>query len=112
GGMTGASTAVGDDGGGALHDRLPVRVGHVRVEHVAGLDAVHVGNGIDVAHRAGADALADGAAFDQHALAVGVDAVAFVAAAAIALHRFRACLQDVELARFAVLAPLDVHGAA
>ena len=29
---------------GALHHRLPVRVGHVGDEHVAGLDAVHVGD--------------------------------------------------------------------
>ena len=35
GGMTGASAAIGDDGGGDLHDRLPVRAGRLRDQNVA-----------------------------------------------------------------------------
>ena len=58
--VAGAAAAVGDDGGGALHDRLPVRIGHVRHQHVAGLHARHLGGVADDARRAAADALADG----------------------------------------------------
>ena len=34
-GVAGAAAAVGDDRGGALHDRLPVGVGHVGDQHLA-----------------------------------------------------------------------------
>ena len=53
----------------ALHHRLPVRVGHVGDEHVAGLDLVHVGDRVDDPHRPGADLLADRAAFGEHGAA-------------------------------------------
>ena len=58
--VTGAAAAVGDDGRGALHDRLPVRIGHVGDQHVAGLHARHLGGVAHHARGAGADALADG----------------------------------------------------
>ena len=35
GGVAGAAAAVGDDGGGLFHDRLPVGVGLVGDEHLA-----------------------------------------------------------------------------
>jgi hypothetical protein len=112
GGVAGAPAAVGDDGAGALHHRLPVRVGHVGDEHVAGLYLVHLADVVHQAHRAGADLLADGAALGQHR-ARALELVAQLGLALhLALHRFGAGLQDVELAVFAVLAPLDVHGAA
>jgi hypothetical protein len=57
--------AVGDDRARPLHHRLPVRVGHVGDEDVAGLDLVHVGDRVDDAHRAGADLLADRSALDE-----------------------------------------------
>src|SRR6218665_933053 len=50
-----APAPVGDDGAGALHHRLPVRVGHVGHQHIAGLDLADVGNAVHQAHRAGAD---------------------------------------------------------
>src|SRR5699024_111317 len=64
--MAGAPATIGDNGGGALHDRFPIRIGHIRNQDVAGLDTVHFGDRPDVAHFAGADALADGAAFGQN----------------------------------------------
>ena len=57
GGVAGAPAAVGDDGRGALHHRLPVRVGHVGHQHVARLHAVHFRRVLDDAHRADADLL-------------------------------------------------------
>ena len=38
GGVAGATAAVGDDGGGLLHDRFPVRTGRLGDQHVAGLE--------------------------------------------------------------------------
>src|SRR5262249_46295902 len=57
-----APAAIRDDGGRALHDRLPVGIGHVRDEHVAALHARHVLHVLDDAGRARADALTDAAA--------------------------------------------------
>src|SRR5205085_7416828 len=59
--VTGAAAAVGDDRGGALHDRLPVRIGHVGDQHVAALHARHLARVADDARGSGADALADAA---------------------------------------------------
>ena len=65
-GVAGAAAAVRDDRGGALHDRFPIGIGHVGDQHVAGLDAVHVLDRADHARLAGADLLADRAAFGEH----------------------------------------------
>ena len=112
GGVASAPAAVGDDGAGALHDRLPVRVGHVGHEHVAGLHLVHLGDVAHDAHRAGADFLANGTPLSQH----GTGALELVAllglAFGLAFDGFRAGLQYVELTVGTVLAPFDVHGAA
>src|SRR5690606_27992401 len=65
GGVAGTAAASGDDGRGRLHDRLPVGIGHVGNQDVAGLDLVHLG---DIGHDtdlARADFLTDGAARDQ-----------------------------------------------
>ena len=62
-------------------------------------------------HGAGTDLLPDGTPFHQHgALALEFVAV-FGLAGALALDRFRAGLQDVQLAVQPVFAPLDIHGA-
>ena len=37
-GVTGATTAIGDDGASTLHHRLPIGIGHVRDQHVTRLD--------------------------------------------------------------------------
>src|SRR5690606_23948370 len=113
GGVAGATAAVGDDGRGTLHDRLPVGVGHVGDQHVAGLHLVHFGNVGHHPHRAGADLLADCTAGHQH-LAGGLQAVALlhVVAVLLRLDRLGARLQDVDLAVDAVAAPFDIHRAA
>ena len=112
GGVAGAATPVGHDGAGALHYRLPVRVGHVGHQHIAGLHPVHFGNAVHQPHRASADFLANGTAFGQHR-AGALQLVAHLCLAlGLALHRFGTRLQDVDQAVLAVLAPFDVHGAA
>ena len=87
--VAGAPAAVGDDGGGALHHRLPVRVGHVGDQHVAGLHVVHLGQRAHHAHPAGADLLADGAALGQHG-AVALQLVAVLDLACAGSSRSRA----------------------
>src|SRR5690606_28246038 len=102
---------VGHDRRSALHDRLPVGVGHVGDEHVAGLDLVHLRDVADQSHRTRAYLLADGAAGDQHT-AGGLELVTLlhIRIALLRLHGFGTRLQDVDLAVDAVTAPLDVHG--
>ena len=109
--MAGASAAVGHDRGGALHDRFPVRVGHVRDQDVAGLEGGHLVDRGEDADAAGADALADGAALDQDPAGPVQAETAQAAGGPAGLHGFRACLQDVQAAVDPVLAPFDVHRA-
>ena len=109
--VTGAAAAVGDDRRRALHHRLPVRIGHVGDQHVAGLHARHLGDVPDDARGSGADPLADAAAGAQD-LRARLQGEALDRAAGAALHGLRARLQDEDLAAGAVLAPLDVHGLA
>src|SRR5690606_25371237 len=52
--VTGTPTAVGDDGAGALHHGLPIGIGHVGYEYIAGLHAIHLGDVANDLHRAGA----------------------------------------------------------
>ena len=107
--VAGAAPAVGDDRRGALHHRLPVRVGHVGDEHVARLDLVHFLRVGDDADRADADFLANGTAGGQHLGELLEPELLDLAGAGLRLHGFRARLQDIELAVDAVPAPLDVH---
>src|SRR5690606_24594933 len=93
--VTGTPTAVGDDGAGALHHGLPIGVGHVGYEYVAGLHAVHLGDVANDLHRAGADSLADRAAFDQHGALFLQQVALHDIGAATALHGFRTRLDDV-----------------
>ena len=112
GGVAGTTTTVGDNGAGALHDGFPVGVGHVGHQHVAGFHLVHLRDVRHQTHRAGTNLLANRAAFGQH-IACALELVAQLGLAlGLALHGFRTRLQDVQVAVSAVLAPLDVHGAA
>ncbi len=68
--VAGSAAAVRDDSRGPLHDRFPVRVGHVGDDHVTRLHARHFPCSGHDAGRARADALADGAALRQRARAL------------------------------------------
>ncbi|MNZ65162.1 hypothetical protein D3C78_833490 [compost metagenome] len=109
--MAGTSATVGDNGAGALHYRFPVRVGHVRYQHVASLDLVHFRDVFDDPYLAGADALADGTAFNQHGAGFLEQVTLHDVGLGTALHGFRTRLNDVQLAVIAVFGPLDVHRA-
>ena len=94
--MASTTTAIGDDSGGALHDRLPVRVGHIGDDHVAILEQAYLGYVLDDACRALAYLAADGAAFSDlvagggHPIARERIGFRFLRA-----HRFRTRLQYV-----------------
>ncbi|SRN40904.1 Uncharacterised protein [Shigella flexneri] len=64
--VTGTTATVGDDGRCFLHDRFPVRVGHVSNQHVARFDAVHFADVMDDFHRTRADAMTDSTAFGDN----------------------------------------------
>ncbi len=112
GGVAGTPAPVGDDGRGTLHHRFPIGVGHVGDQHVARLHAVHVVQRLDHAGHARTNLGADGTAFGDH-FALALQRVALdLGGLGARLHRFRACLDDEQLAADAVLGPLDVHRAA
>src|SRR5690606_21815174 len=100
---------VGDDGAGALHHRLPVRVGHVGDQHVTWLHLVHLGHVLNHPHLAGANALADGTAFHQNGALFLEQVALHHGDAGAALHGLGAGLDDVQLAVVPILRPLDVH---
>ena len=93
-----------------LHDRLPVGVGHVGDQHVAGAELGHLLHAAQHADRASADALADGPPRDQDVAAALQLEAAQRAVVRPRHHGLRPGLQHVELAVDAVLGPLDVHG--
>ena len=110
--VAGAAAAVGDDGAGALHHRLPVRVGHVGDQHVAGLHLVHLGEccAPGAPGRCRSSGRSRGPRRAPCSCPVALELVALLdLALGLALHRLGPRLQDVELAVDAVLAPLDVH---
>ena len=105
--VAGTSAAVGDDRRGFLHDRFPVRVGHVGDQHVARFDAVHLADIVDHLHRAGANAVADGAPFGDD-LPLSVEGITLHHLAA-GTHGFRTRLNDKQLTGVAIFRPLDIH---
>src|SRR3546814_10769023 len=96
--VAGAATTIGDDRAGALHDRFPVRVGHVGDEHVARLYAMHFFDRTQKTYGASADLLADRAAFGEHRTLAALELVATQHVDSRApLHGFRPRLPDVRL---------------
>ena len=106
--MAGSSTSIGNNSRGSFHNRLPVRVGHVGNEDVAVPDAVHFLCVRDNFDRSASNPLADAAALDENSRPV-FKGVALNNTIAFALDRLRTCLQEVDLAILAVLAPFDIH---
>ena len=105
--MAGTTAAVGDDGRRFLHDRFPVRVGHVGHQYVAWLNTVHLADVVDHFHRTGTDAVTNRATF-RHNFALGVQR--------ITLHHLtartdglRTRLDDKQLAGVPVFRPFDIH---
>ncbi len=110
GGVAGPTAAIGDDGGGLLHDRFPVGIGLVGDEDFTGLKA---GDGLgigDDADAAGGDATADAASGDED-WAAGFEDEGFGGVDGLAgLDGLGPGLNDEEFAGVTILGPFDVHG--
>src|SRR5690606_35577712 len=100
--------AIGNNGAGSFHDRLPVGIGHVRHQDVAGLHQIHLRYAGDNLSAALANTVAHAAALGQH-LALLLEPVTLHFAFDPALHRLRPGLEDIEFAVESVLGPFDVH---
>ena len=109
--MAGTPAAVGDYRRRALHDRFPIRVGHVGDQHVTGLQAIHLLDARNHPRSTRPDLLTDGTAFGQH-LALFLQLETLDDLAVAALHCLGPRLHDVELAIITVARPFDVHRAA
>ena len=110
--MASASSPIGHNGAGALHHRFPVGVGHVSHQHIARLHLVHLRNAVNQSDWAGANFLANGSALRQNG-ALAFELVAQLGRALrLTFHCLWTCLQNIKQAIGAVLAPLNVHGAA
>ncbi|MNH13504.1 hypothetical protein D3C79_730770 [compost metagenome] len=108
--MAGTPATVGNDRCCLLHDRFPIRVGHVGDQYVARFDAIHFADIVDDLHRACPNAMANSSPFHQHG-AVTVQLVAFHHLL-IGAHGFWPRLDYQQLAGVAVFGPLDIHRAA
>ena len=110
--MASPSAAVGNNRGSTLHHWLPIRIGHIRHQHIPELNLVHLADVVHDANRTGANLLSNGTPLHDHgALALDLVAVLHLASR-LAFHRFGPCLQDVEFAINAIFAPLNIHRAA
>ncbi len=104
---------VGDDRGGLLHDRFPVRVGDACDEHSAGREPVEVDGRVQGDDRATADGLTDRDALDQGlSRRGGQPAAAQGGGAASGLHGLGPGLHDPQVSGESVLGPFQVHRAA
>ena len=109
--MAGTAATVGNNGRSPLHHRLPVRVGHIGNQHVAGLYPVHFVNAGDDLHRATADLVADTATFHQHFAGFLQQITFHHVGSCAALDRFRPGLNDVDLAVIPIFGPFNIHRA-
>ncbi len=104
---------VGDDGGGPLHDRFPVRVGDTGDEHPAGREAVEVDGRVQDDDGPAADRLADSDAVHERRTWHGRQATAAQSGGGAAgLNGLWPGLHDPQVAGEAVFGPFQVHGAA
>ena len=105
-GVAGPAAAVGHDRRRALHDRLPVRIGLVGDEDLAGLEVGELLDRLDHA-----DPVPDAATADEHA-PWRVEAIGLEHRVGLArLHGLGPRLDHEQLAGDPVLGPLDVHRA-
>ena len=108
--MTSASTTVCHDSTCALHHGLPIRVCHVRDQHIAWLHFVHF---VDVVHQSNwtcTNFLSNRTTVCEDR-AVPLEFVTqFRLAFLLALHCFGTRLQDVEQSVLTVFTPFNVHG--
>ncbi len=115
--VAGPAATVGDDAAGGLHDRLPVRVGHVGNQYFARPEIMDLADRAQDAGDALTDLGADRLSLGEQG-ALLLEHVGFHHLfAGLGVHRLRPGLDDEQPARadldtVAVLGPFDVHGPA
>ena len=107
--MASATAPVGHNGGGPLHDRLPVGVGHVGHQNVTRLHLVHFADVVHHPNRASANFLANCAALDDNRAFAFELVTVFSPASCLTLHCLRTGLQNVQFTVQSVFTPLNVH---
>src|SRR5205814_867965 len=107
--VRGAATALGDDAGRHLHDRFPVGIGAFGDEDLALLEARELGWARDHPRASDGDAFAYREALGERLSLAGQAIDAERLLLAVGVYRLGTRLQHEQLARLAVLAPLDVH---
>ena len=107
--VAGPAAAVGDDRRRPFHDGLPVRVGHVRDQHLARDELMHRLDRLQDPDRSGADPLPDRPPLYQHRALLVHPETLHAPDRLTGLHRLRPGLQDVQAVVDTVLSPLDVH---
>src|SRR5256885_10457312 len=107
--VRGAAAALGDDAGRHLHDRFPVGIGARGDQDLALLEARELGRTRDHPRASDGDAFAYREALGERLSLAGQAIDAERLLLAVGVHGLGARLQHEQLARLAVLAPLDVH---
>ena len=110
--MAGPATAVGDDRRRPFHDRLPVRVGHVRDQHLARDELMHRIDRLKDTDRSGADPLPDRPTLYQHRALLVHPETLHAPNSLPGLHRLRPSLQDVQAVVDTILSPTRCPSAA
>ena len=107
--MAGTPAAVGHDGAGGLHHRLPVGACEACYKHFAGTEIIQVPGAGDHPYRADTDLFADRLAADQHPAFTGQRVALERIAGALRRDRFRPRLHNIQPAVLSILRPFDVH---
>ena len=105
--VTGTAATVSDNCCCFLHDRFPVRVGHVGNQYVTWFDTVHFADVMNDFDRTRANAVADGATFSNN-FTLSMQRITLHHLAA-RTHGFRTRLNNEQLAGMTVFRPFDVH---
>ena len=105
--MTGTTATVGDNRRCFLHDRFPVRIGHVGNQYVAWFDTVHFADVLDDFDRTRANAVTDSTTFSNN-FTLRMQRIT-LHHLATRTHGFRARLHNEQLAGMTVFRPFDIH---
>ena len=105
--VTGTTATVGDNRRCFLHDRFPVRVGHVGNQYVAWFDTVHFADVLDDFDRTRANAVTDSTTFSNN-FTLRMQRIT-LHHLATRTHGFRTRLHNEQLAGMTVFRPFDIH---
>ena len=106
--VTGSPATVGHNRSGTFHDRLPIRICHVRYQHITGLNFSHLSGVHNNSRRSLSDLLANRTPLYQHCAPLTQVKLLYRLFSA-AFHRFRTGLNNINLSIYSIQCPFDVH---